>query len=72
MGYLMSERKAPEEDDLSYATWDAENSVVMIWLVNSMEGTLALITCVIQLHKSFGRMLIKCILISRINLRFSN
>ena len=24
-------------DDLNYATWDAENSTVMTWLVNSME-----------------------------------
>ncbi|XP_024019292.1 uncharacterized protein LOC112090970 [Morus notabilis] len=37
MGYLTGEKKAPAEDDPAYATWDAENSMVMTWLVNSME-----------------------------------
>ena len=37
MGYLMSEKKAPAVDDPNYAIWDAENSMVMTWLVNSME-----------------------------------
>ena len=37
MGYLTGEKKAPPETDPAYATWDAENSMVMTWLVNSME-----------------------------------
>ncbi|RVW73624.1 hypothetical protein CK203_056986 [Vitis vinifera] len=37
MGYLMGEKKAPVVNDLNYAIWDAENSMVMTWLVNSME-----------------------------------
>lgn len=37
MGYLTGEKKAPAVDDQNYATWDAENSMVMTWLVNSME-----------------------------------
>ncbi|KAA8546963.1 hypothetical protein F0562_003392 [Nyssa sinensis] len=37
MGYLNGEKAAPTEDDLAYATWEAENSAVMTWLVNSME-----------------------------------
>ncbi|RVW72934.1 hypothetical protein CK203_053082 [Vitis vinifera] len=37
MGYLMGEKKAPAVDDPNYAIWDAENSMVMTWLVNSME-----------------------------------
>ena len=37
MGYLTSEKKAPTMDDMNHATWDAENSMVMTWLVNSME-----------------------------------
>ncbi|XP_071920664.1 uncharacterized protein [Coffea arabica] len=36
MGYLTGETKAPICTDLAYATWDAENSMVMTWLVNSM------------------------------------
>ncbi|XP_073033006.1 uncharacterized protein [Primulina eburnea] len=36
-GYLTGDKKAPSEDDPMYATWDAENSMVMTWLVNSME-----------------------------------
>ena len=37
MGYLNGEKKAPAEADPTYDTWDAENSMVMAWLVNSME-----------------------------------
>uniref|UniRef100_A0A2N9G6R9 Retrovirus-related Pol polyprotein from transposon TNT 1-94-like beta-barrel domain-containing protein n=1 Tax=Fagus sylvatica TaxID=28930 RepID=A0A2N9G6R9_FAGSY len=37
MGYLTGEKTALAEADLTYATWDAENSMVMTWLVNSME-----------------------------------
>ncbi|RVW55665.1 hypothetical protein CK203_096412 [Vitis vinifera] len=37
MGYLTREKKAPAVDDPNYAIWDAENSMVMSWLVNSME-----------------------------------
>lgn len=37
MGYLTGETKAPPETDPAYATWDAGNSMVMMWLVNSME-----------------------------------
>ena len=37
MGYLTGETKAPICTDPAYATWDAENSMVMTWLVNSME-----------------------------------
>ena len=37
MGYLTGEKKAPAVDDPNYAIWDAENSTVMTWLVNSME-----------------------------------
>ena len=37
MGYLMGEKKAPAVDDPNYAIWDAENSRVMTWLLNSME-----------------------------------
>lgn len=38
MGYLTGDKKAPaKKDDPAYTTWDAENSMVMTWLVNSME-----------------------------------
>ncbi|RVW65751.1 hypothetical protein CK203_057721 [Vitis vinifera] len=37
MGYLTGEKKASIVDDLNYAIWDVENSMVMTWLVNSME-----------------------------------
>ena len=37
MGYLTGEIRAPKSMDPAYATWDAENSMVMTWLVNSME-----------------------------------
>ena len=37
MGYLIGETKALKSTDPAYATWDAENSMEMTWLVNSME-----------------------------------
>ena len=37
MGYLTGEKKEPAANDQAHATWDAENSMVMTWLVNSME-----------------------------------
>lgn len=30
-------KKEPAKDDSIYATWDAESSMVMTWLVNSMD-----------------------------------
>ena len=37
MGYLTSANKAPKSEDPVYQTWDSENSMVMAWLINSME-----------------------------------
>lgn len=37
IGYLTGDTKVPNAKDSSYATWDAENSMVMAWLVNSMD-----------------------------------
>ena len=37
IGYLTGETKEPEKTDPSYALWDAENSMIMAWLVNAME-----------------------------------
>ena len=37
IGYITGDKKVPANDDPLYATWDAENSMVMTWLVNSME-----------------------------------
>ena len=36
IGYITGETEEPDLDDPTYATWDAENSMVMTWLVNSM------------------------------------
>ena len=36
-GYLTSTNKAPKSEDPVYQTWDSENSMVMVWLINSME-----------------------------------
>lgn len=35
--YLTGIKKEPAKDDSIYATWDAESSMVMTWLVNSMD-----------------------------------
>lgn len=37
IGYLTGETKEPAPEDPGYSTWDAENSMVITWLVNSME-----------------------------------
>ncbi|XP_035548064.1 uncharacterized protein LOC118349022 [Juglans regia] len=37
IGYLTGETKEPEKTDSSYVIWDAENSMVMAWLVNAMD-----------------------------------
>ncbi|KAA8547121.1 hypothetical protein F0562_003549 [Nyssa sinensis] len=37
IGYLTGEAKEPEKTNPSYAIWDAENSMVMAWLVNAMD-----------------------------------
>ena len=34
---MTSDTKEPAKMDLRYATWDAKNSMIMAWLVNSME-----------------------------------
>ncbi|XP_072062320.1 uncharacterized protein [Arachis hypogaea] len=37
IGYLTGERSQPNITDPQYHVWDTENSMVMTWLVNSME-----------------------------------
>ena len=36
IGYLIGDKVAPTSEDSLYTTWDVENSMVMTWLVNSM------------------------------------
>ncbi|KAG2676073.1 hypothetical protein I3760_12G034300 [Carya illinoinensis] len=37
IGYLTGEIKMTVKTDASYSTWDAENSLIMSWLVNSID-----------------------------------
>ncbi|XP_052197933.1 uncharacterized protein LOC127804888 [Diospyros lotus] len=37
MGYLTCGTTQPDADTSEYNTWDAENSIVMAWIINSME-----------------------------------
>ena len=37
MGYLMGETATPLATDPTYKTWEAENSIIMAWLINSTE-----------------------------------
>ena len=37
IGYLTGTTSAPDSKDPLYDIWDVENSMVMMWLVNSME-----------------------------------
>ena len=70
MGYLNGEKKAPAEADPTYDTWDAENSMVMAWLVNSMEEDISSNYMCYPTAKEL--MLSRCILISKITLKYSN
>lgn len=36
IGYITGDKKQPDKAGADYDTWDAENSMVMTWLVNSM------------------------------------
>ena len=37
IGYITGDKKQPDKASANYDTWDAENSMVMTWLVNSMD-----------------------------------
>ena len=42
IGYLIGDTKEATKTDLSYAAWDAENSMIMTRLVNSIEDEICL------------------------------
>ena len=37
LGYITGETKPPAQTEPTYQTWLAENSIVLAWLINSME-----------------------------------
>ncbi|KAL6333893.1 hypothetical protein AAG906_039303 [Vitis piasezkii] len=41
LGYLDGTIKKPSTDDPSYPSWEAQNSMVMAWLIHSMEDNIA-------------------------------
>ena len=41
LGYMTGEMKQPTENDPTFKTWRSENSLVMAWLLNSMEISIA-------------------------------
>ena len=41
LGYLTGEIKKPAANDPGFLTWRSENSLVMAWLLNSMEALIA-------------------------------
>ncbi|KAG8377391.1 hypothetical protein BUALT_Bualt08G0028100 [Buddleja alternifolia] len=54
--YLTGESKRPDVEDPAYAIRDAENSMVMTWLVNSIVEESDANTCATLLRRSFGTM----------------
>lgn len=36
-GYLSGDISSPPKDTIEYQRWEAENSIIMAWLINSME-----------------------------------
>ena len=41
ISYLSKDKKEPGVDDPSHSIWDAKNSMVMTWLVNSMDENIS-------------------------------
>lgn len=40
-GYILGDTKAPTRDDPTYAKWEADDSLVMSWLIHSMEPSIS-------------------------------
>ena len=41
MDYLIGAKKKTNEDDPTFQTWDTENSMVMSWLIHSMDDDIS-------------------------------
>lgn len=41
MGYIKGETRKPNLGDPAYAAWELNNSIVMAWLINSMETNIS-------------------------------
>ena len=52
LGFLTGDTKAPNKNDPTYSTWVAENSIVMAWLINSMEPKIGKIFMFLQTAKA--------------------
>ncbi|KZV22302.1 hypothetical protein F511_17904 [Dorcoceras hygrometricum] len=63
IGYLTGKTKAPAETTSTFAPWDAENSMVMAWLVNFMEEDISAYHMWYPLPKNFRLISVRCILI---------
>ena len=37
IGYLTEDKKALALEESTYATWDPKNSMIMTWLINSID-----------------------------------
>lgn len=72
IGYLTGDSMAPDPTNLTYVTWDAENSMVMTWLVNSMNEDISSNYLCYSMAKNFGTTLMKCTLTWEISLKFIN
>ena len=41
LGYITGDLSAPPANDLTYKVWQAENSIVLAWLINSMDSKIS-------------------------------
>ena len=55
IGYLTSETTTTEKTDATYATWDAENSMIMAWLVNAMEEEISANYMLLHCQRTLGQ-----------------
>ncbi|KAG8375957.1 hypothetical protein BUALT_Bualt09G0013200 [Buddleja alternifolia] len=54
MGYLTGARKEPPLESAEYGLWEAENSKVMAWLINSMDQKIGRLYLFYQTAKNMG------------------
>lgn len=55
VGYLDGFIPVPKRDSATYYSWEAENFIVMVWSMNSMELKIGGHFYTVRLQKTFGR-----------------
>ena len=59
MGFSCGTIKEPKQSDSSFESWDAENSMIMSWLLNSMQSEIGKHFCLCLRLRRFGMLCYK-------------